>query len=105
MRVFTLSADTLFKKLIRAGVQLRLVGEELQVKGNGELDPGIREEIKANKSGLIDLVRVGEHLWRPESEWEFKRVGDWVVGRRLDAPGEQCWPIEPIPADEVAKIQ
>jgi len=84
--VFSLSADILLKKLIRAGVQLRLVGEELQVKGNGDLDPDIREEIKANKSGLIDLVRAGEHLWRPVAEWEFKRDGNRMVGKRLDAP-------------------
>ena len=94
VRVFTLSADILLKKLIQAGVQLRLVGKELQVKGNGKLDPAVREEIKANKSGLIDLIRAGEHLWRPVSEWQFKRDGDWMVGERLDAPGEKYWPIE-----------
>ena len=104
MRVFTLSADILLKKLIRAGVQLRLVGEKLQVKGNGELDPGIREEIKANRSGLIDLVRAGEHLWRPVAEWQFWRDGDWMIGKRLDAPGETSWPIEPIPEDKVASL-
>ena len=105
MRVFNLSADILLKKLIRAGIQLRLVGEELQVKGNGELDPAIREEIKANKSGLIDLIRAGEHLWQPVAEWEFKRVGNQMVGKRLDALGEKCWPIEPSPEDKVASIQ
>ena len=73
--IFTLSADSLLKKLIRTGVQLRLVGQELQVKGNGKLDPAIREEIKANKSGLIDLIRAGEHLWRPVAEPEFSKKG------------------------------
>ena len=95
MRVFTLSADILLKKLVGAGIQLRLVGEELQVKGKGKLDPGIREEIKANKLSLIDLVRAGEHLWRPVAEWQFRKDGDWMVGERLDAPGERAWRIEP----------
>ena len=43
--------------------------------------------------------------WVMVSEWEFKRVGNRMVGKRLDAPGETSWPIEPSSADKVAKIQ
>ena len=92
MNVFSLPARQLLEELKAADVRLAVEGDELVVTGH--LTDKLREGIKTNKSGLIDLIRAGEHLWQPESEWEFKRVGDQMVGKRLDAPGEKCWPIE-----------
>jgi len=43
--------------------------------------------------------------WVTVSEWEFKCVGNQLIGKRLDAPGESSWPIEPSPEDKVAAIQ
>ncbi len=103
LSVFSLPALELLEELKAADVRLAVEGDELVVKGH--LTDEWRERIKANKSGLVDLVRAGEHLWRPVAEWEFKRVGGRMVGKRLDAPGEQCWPIEPSPEDKVAAIQ
>lgn len=103
MNVFSLPALELLEELKAADVRLAVEGDELVVKGH--LTDEWRESIKANKSGLVDLVRAGEHLWRPVAEWQFKRDGDWMVGQRLDAPGEKCWLIKPSKADKAAMVQ
>ena len=64
MITFSLSAAKLLERLIASGAQLRLVGDELQIKMNGGGDYRLREEIKRNKDGLTQLVRAGEHRWR-----------------------------------------
>lgn len=84
MRIFRLSAANLLERLIASGARLRLVGNELQVKG---LNREFREEIKGNKQGLMDLVRAGEHKRQPVEAWSYQRDGDWMVGTRLDKPG------------------
>ena len=83
MRIFRLSAANLLERLIASGARLRLVGNELQVKG---LNREFREEIKGNKQGLMDLVRAGEHKRQPVEEWSYWRDGVWMVGTRLDKP-------------------
>ena len=94
MRVFSLSAADLLEKLIAAGAQLRLVGDELQVKVNGGVDRELREEIKKNKDGLTQLVHAGEHKWKPIETWRYWRHGNWIEGCRLDSPRWILWKIE-----------
>ena len=43
--------------------------------------------------------------WVKVSEWEFKRVGNQMVGKRLDAPGETRWTIEPSTEDMATTVQ
>lgn len=95
MRVFTLSAVNLLEKLIDHAVRLRVIDDELQVKANGGLNPEVREAIKKHKSALMQLVQAGNHKWRPVAEWEFRRNGNRMSGKRLDAPGEKSWTIKP----------
>jgi len=64
MRVFSLSAAELLERIIASGAQLRLVGDELQIKIDGGMDRRLQEEIKRNKNGLTQLVQAGEHRWR-----------------------------------------
>jgi len=64
MEVFSLSAAELLERIIASGAQLRLVGDELQIKMNGGGDYRLRQEIERNKNGLTQLVRAGEHRWR-----------------------------------------
>ena len=65
---------------------------------------------RTRKKGVISLRCITDKTDRTEkwvtvSEWEFKRVGNSLIGKRLDAPGETSWPIEPSPEDKVASIQ
>ena len=64
MITFSLSAAKLLERLIASGAQLRLVGDELQIKMNGGTDRRLQGEIERNKDGLTQLVRAGEHRWR-----------------------------------------
>ena len=91
MRIFSLSAAELLERLVASGVHLRLVGNELQVKG--DLDDELREEIKRNKDCLTQLVQEGEHKWQPVEEWNYWRDGHWIEGCRLDSPGWTRWKI------------
>ncbi len=95
MRVFSLSAAELLERIITSGAQLRLVGDELQIKMNGGVDHKLREEIKRNKVGLRQLVQAGEHhKWRQVETWSYQRYGNWIEGCRLDSPGWTRWKIE-----------
>ena len=64
MITFSLSAAKLLERLVDSGAQLRLVGDDLQVKMNGGGEYRLRREIERNKDGLTQLVRAGEHRWR-----------------------------------------
>ena len=64
MITFSLSAAKLLERLVDSGAQLRLVGDDLQVKINGGGEYRLRREIERNKDGLTQLVRAGEHRWR-----------------------------------------
>ncbi len=61
MRTFDLSAANVLEQLINSNVRLRVVEGQLQVKANGELASDLREQIRRNKQGLVELVLAGEH--------------------------------------------
>jgi len=65
MIIFSLSAAKLLERLIDSGAQLRLVGDDLQIKMHGQPNHRLRQEIERNRDGLIKLVQAGEHRWRP----------------------------------------
>ena len=92
MRVFSLSAAELLERIIASGTQLRLVGDELQIKMNGE-DRRLQEGIKRHKTGLKELVQAGEHKWYPVETWSYRREGNRMVGKRLDEAGEKAWEV------------
>jgi len=92
MRVFSLSASELLERIIAAGGQVRLVGDELQIKMNGGVDRGLRKAIKSNKTGLKQLVREGEHKFRPVETWSYRREGNRMIGIRLDEAGKSLPP-------------
>ena len=91
MRTFDL-AKNLLEQLVNSGVRLRVVGDELQV--NGDLNDGLREQIRKYKTHLVELVQAGEHRWKRIAEWDFRREDNRMIGQRLDAPGETSWTIE-----------
>ena len=101
MRVFSLSSAELLEQIITSGAQLRLVGDELQIKMNGGGDRWLQKKIKRNKDGLTQLVQAGEHKWRPVETWSYRREGNRMIGTRLDEAGETSWEITPSnPAEE-----
>ena len=65
MNVFNLPAREQLEELKAANIRLAVEGDELVVTGH--LTDKLREGIKTNKAGLIDLIRAGEHLWRRQS--------------------------------------
>ncbi len=104
MRVFSLSAAELLERIIASGAHIRLVGDELQIKIKGGVDPELREEIWRNKNGLTELVQAGEHKWGKVEEWEFEREGNRMIGKRLDAPGEMSWEVKPSAPLEKTRV-
>ena len=97
MRTFDL-AKNLLEQLVNSGIRLRVVGDELQV--NGDLNDGLREQIRKYKTHLVELVQAGEHSWKRIAVWDFRRDGNRMIGKRLDAPGETSWTIEDTDHDE-----
>ena len=56
------AADKLLEELKGEGVKLSLNGGKLRVEG--KLPDNLKQEVRKNKEGLIQLVRLGEHRWR-----------------------------------------
>ncbi len=85
------AADKLLEELKANGIKLFLTGEKLRVQG--ELSDEFKKRVLKNKEGLIQLVKLGEHRWRKVEEWEFRREGNKMVGKRLDKAGEMSWQV------------
>jgi len=88
-------AAELLEELKGKGVKLSLNNSNLRVEG--KLPDNLKEEVRKNKEGLIQLVKLDQH-----AEWQFKpvqiprldgkSVDVWMVGTRLDNPGTfQFW--------------
>jgi len=54
-------AAELLEELKEKGVRLSLNNEKLRVEG--KLPDNLKEEVRRNKEGLIQLVKLGEHRW------------------------------------------
>ncbi len=67
------AADKLLEALKRKGVKLSLNNEKLRVEG--KLADSLKEEVRKNKEGLIQLVRLGEHRWYQVDECTMPRKG------------------------------
>ncbi len=87
MRNFNLSAAELLERLIASGAELRLVGDDLQIKINGGVDSKLREEIKTNKNGLVRLVEAGEHKL-PQVIWIHRPEDNRMIWKTLNTLGE-----------------
>ncbi len=87
MRNFNLSAAELLERLIASGAELRLVGDDLQIKINGGVDSKLREEIKTNKNGLVRLVEAGEHKLPPVI-WIHRPEDNRMIWKTLNTLGE-----------------
>ncbi len=85
------AADKLLEELKAKDIHLSLYGKRLRVKGN--CSDELKEQVLENKKGLIQLVMLGEHRWRKVEEWEFRREGNRMIGKRLDEAGETSWQI------------
>jgi len=85
------AADKLLEELKEKWVKLSFAGEKLRVQG--ELSDELKKRVLKNKEGLIQLVKLGEHRWRKVEEWEFRREGNRMVGKRLDEAGEASWEV------------
>ncbi len=57
----SVAADKLLEKLKGKGVKLSLNNKKLRVEG--KLPDNLKEEVRKNKEGLIQLVNLGEHRW------------------------------------------
>lgn len=55
------AADKLLEELKEEGVTLSLNNGKLRVEG--KLPDNLKEEVRKNKEGLIQLVKMGEHRW------------------------------------------
>jgi len=104
MEVFSLSAAELLEQIITSGTELRLVGDELQIKIDGGADRRLQEGVKRNKDGLKQLVQAGEHKWRPVETWSYRREGNRMIGTRLDEAGETSWEVTPSNPIEERKV-
>jgi hypothetical protein len=60
------AADKLLEELKGKGVKLSLNGGKLRVEG--KLADNLKEEVRKNKEGLIQLVKLGEHRWSQVAE-------------------------------------
>jgi len=54
-------AAELLEELKKKGVKLSLNNQKLRVEG--KLPDNRKEEVRRNKEGLIQLVKMGEHRW------------------------------------------
>ena len=54
-------AAELLEELKEEGVTLSLNNGKLRVEG--KLPDNLKEEVRKNKEGLIQLVKMGEHRW------------------------------------------
>ncbi len=95
VRCFSLTAVSVLSDMVALGCRLTSEGENLVVEGS--LDDDLRRRIRENKRGLVELVKAGEHRWRPTQKWhaqvEETRLGDghftrWLVFYSLDRPGD-----------------
>jgi len=96
------AADKLLDELKAKGIKLALTGEKLRVQG--ELSDEFKNRVLKNKEGLIQLVKLGEHRWRKVEEWEFRREGNRMIGKRLDEAGEASWEVTPSNPLEERKV-
>ena len=96
------AADKLLEELKGNGVKLSLPGEKLRVQG--ELSDELKKRVLKNKKGLIQLIKLGEHRWRKVEEWEFRREGNRMIGKRLDEAGEASWEVTPSNPLEERKV-
>ena len=87
------TADQLLEELKAEGIKLSFNNGKLRVQG--ELSDYLKEQVLKNKEGLIQLVKLGEHRWRKVEEWEFRREGNRMIGKRLDEAGEASWEVTP----------
>ncbi len=60
-------AAELLEELKGKGVKLSLNNGRLRVEG--KLADSLKEEVRKNKEGLIQLVKLGEHRWSQVDEW------------------------------------
>jgi len=87
------AADKLLEELKAEGIKLALTGERLRVQG--ELSDELKKQVRKNKEGLTQLVKLGEHHWRKVEEWEFRQESNRMIGKRLDETGEISWEVTP----------
>jgi len=64
----SVAADKLLEELKGKGVKLSLNNKKLRVEG--KLPDNLKEEVRKNKEGLIQLVKLGEHRWGQVDEWQ-----------------------------------
>ena len=60
-------AAELLEGLKGEGIKLSLNNGKLRVVG--KLSDSLKGEVRRNKEGLIQLVRLGEHRWYQVDEW------------------------------------
>ncbi len=66
-------AAELLEELKEEGVTLSLNNGKLRVEG--KLPDNLKEEVRKNKEGLIQLVKMGEHRWYQVDECTMPTKG------------------------------
>ena len=61
MLELSVAADKLLEELKGKGVKPSLNNGRLRVEG--KLADSLKEDVRKNKEGLIQLVKMGEHRW------------------------------------------
>lgn len=90
MKDFDANSAELLEQLISVGCRLAVDGRDLVVKGH--LTDELRERIRHNKAGLVELVVAGEARWHRIAEWNFTRTPTGILWKRLDKPEGKFWP-------------
>ena len=93
--------DTL-RRLVNSGISLRVLGDQLQVKAPGGLDPALRRRIREQRSGLLELLVGGGQAEVRTEQWQFSLIGIpsqtkrrftdiWILGERKDKAEITFW--------------
>ena len=90
LRDFDAASAELLEELRLTNCRLAVDGTDLVVKG--QLTDKLRERIRDNKAGLVELVVAGEARWRRIAVWDCTPIPTGIVERRLDKPGSKFWP-------------
>ncbi len=64
------TADQLLEELKEKGVRLSLNNGKLRVEG--KLSDDLKQRVRQYKEGLVQLVELGEHKWRPVETWNYR---------------------------------
>lgn len=100
MHIYDAAMTDTLRRLVNLVISLRVLGDQLQVKAPGGLDPTLRRRIREQRSGLLEMLMGGGQA-RVE-QWQFSLIGIpsqtkrrftdiWISGKRKDKAEITFW--------------